>query len=97
MFSCRQAVESIGNFFPSQFHRVFQGQSLDLLRDYRTAGERRWTTIGEEPHGMDATVANSQTQPQTVAADGVRFLCDRVCIRKFAGIARVREVVFECL
>ena len=95
MFARRQTTERVGDFLPRQLHRICDFHSFDHFREHRTAGERRRATVGEKARGFDATIAKAQTQTQTIAADWVCLFRDRVRVREFAGIARIREMIFE--
>jgi len=95
VFARWQAAERVGNFLPRQLHRIFDFHSFDHFRDHGTAGERRRATVGEKTRGFDATIAKAQTQTETIAADWIRLFRDRIRVREFAGIARMRKMIFE--
>lgn len=95
VFARGQTTERVGNFFSRQLHRVCDVHSFDHFSERRTAGERWRATVSEKPRGLDATITNAQAQTQTIAADWVRLLRRGVRIRKFAGIARIRKMIFE--
>jgi hypothetical protein len=83
------------NFLSLQLQGIFGSQSFQYLRQRGTAGKCRRTTIRKKSRGFDATVANQQAQAKAIAADRVGLFGDRVCIGEFAGIARMREMIFE--
>jgi predicted oxidoreductase (fatty acid repression mutant protein) len=95
VFARRQTTERVGNFFPGQLDRICDFHSFDHFSEHGTAGERGRTTISQETRGFDATVAKPQAQTQTIAADRVRLFRDRVRIRQFAGVTRIRQMIFE--
>ena len=61
----------------------------------RSADERGRASIGEEAGGFNASVIYAQTQTQTIAANRISLFGDGIRIREFAGVARIREMVFE--
>ena len=40
---------------------------------------------------------NAQTKAQAIAADGIHLFGHGIRVRKFSGIARISEVIFEGL
>ena len=95
VFARRQTTERIRNFLSRQLHRVRDLHSFDHFSEDRTAGQRRRATVGQKARGFDATITDAQTQAETIAAYGICLFRDRVRVREFAGIARIREMIFE--
>ena len=95
VFARRQPAKRVRDFLPRQFHRVCDVHSFDHFCEHGTAGECWRAAVSEKARGFDATITNAQTQPQTIAADWVRLLRRGVRLREFAGIARMRQMIFE--
>jgi hypothetical protein len=79
VFARRQTTERVRNFLSRQPRRIRDVHSFDHFREHGTAGKRRRATVGEEARGLDPTIAQAQTQPQTIAAYWVCLLRD--CVR----------------
>jgi hypothetical protein len=95
LFSRRQTPNRGDDLFAGQLQGICNSHSFQHLCQRRAARQRRRTAVGEEARGDDPAIANVQTQPQAIAADGVRLFSDCVCSGYFAHVARVREVIFE--
>jgi hypothetical protein len=90
-----QTAEGGYYFLPLQLQSVVNSHSFQHLRECGTAGKCRRTAIGKELRGLDPAIANAQTQAHAITADRVCLFGDRVCVSEFAGVARMRKVIFE--
>jgi hypothetical protein len=95
VFARRQTAKRVRDFLPRQLDRVRDLHPFDHFREHGTARERWRATVGEKARGFDATIAKAQTKTETIAADWIRLLGDRVRVGEFAGIARIRQMIFE--
>ena len=94
-FARGEAADGAGDGVARDACGLFEGETFEHLGEGGAAGERGRAAVGEEARGLDAAVAHAQSEPQPVAADGVRLLGLGVGLFERAGVARVREMVFE--
>lgn len=95
MFSRRQAADSVHNPFSRESARFVDRQALNHFSQCGAARERGRTTVSEKPRSFDVTLANSQTQAQAIATDGIGFFSNGVRARQFACVTRMRDVILE--
>jgi hypothetical protein len=95
MFSRRQTTDGFHNVVSGQLTRFFHIHSWQHFGERRPAYQRGRTTVGKKSRGFDPTVIYAKTQSQTIAANRIRFFGNGVCIRQLAGVAWLREMIFE--
>jgi hypothetical protein len=95
MFSRRQTADGFHNVVSGQLTRFFHIHSFQHFGKRRTARQRGWTTIGKKSRCFDPTVFYAKTQSQTIAANRIRCFGNGVCLWQLAGVAWLREMIFE--
>jgi len=95
MFSSRQTADRVKQVRTSQSSRLRRRLANNQLSQHRSAHERWRTSVSEIARCLDAIVFDDQRQPYTITADRISFVCDRVGVRQFTGVARMSEMFFE--
>jgi len=95
LFSRRQTTDRFYDLLPRQLQSIFNRHSLQDLSHCGATRQGWRTTVGQESRGLDMAITNSQTETQTIAADGVRLFSDRIGVDKFACVAWLRQMTFE--
>ena len=95
MFSRRQAADRCDNLISRQLIRIFQRHSFQHPSQRGAANQCWWASIRQKSRGFNAPIANPQTQPHAITADGISCFGNCVCVGQFAGIARMRQVFLE--
>ena len=90
-----QTANRFDDFLSRQLHRIFYRHSFDHFREGRAARQRGRAAVSEKARNFNAAVPNAQTNTETIAADGVCFVGDGICVRQFACVARICDVILE--
>lgn len=74
---------------------LFHSHAFDHFRERGAADECGRATVSEKARGFDASVADTQSELQLIAADWINLLGASVSILQCSGRTRICEMVFE--
>jgi hypothetical protein len=95
VFAGGESADGLGDSGAGDAGGLFERHAFEHFGEGGAAGEGGRAAVGEKARGLDAAAAQAEGEPEAVAADGVRLLGVGVRVGERAGVARVREVVFE--
>lgn len=96
MFAGRQSTDCIQQIRTSQLFRFGSSPSANQLSQNRSTNERWRAAVREVAGRFDPTILYDQSESEAIAANWIRLFCNRGSLREFSGIARMREILFEC-
>lgn len=89
----RQPAESLGKRFGGDGARLGKPTPLELFGKERRAGNGCRASAAKKSCFPDTAVDDRSEQLEDIAANGIADFCDGTSSGKFAGVARIAEVI----